>query len=229
VHGPVRALQRQERQNGEVRLGKQALLDAADVLIDEHGVDAVSLNEITRVSGHRNRSAANYHFGSRDAVLKALFQRGMAPINDERNQLLDRIEEGGAALTLRSALEAVVAPLAARLHSPEGRRYLRLSGQLYGHPVFFSEIHQARGINSSLQRCARVIGESMSHLPPSIISERGNLLTGIVIRAFADHARRLDGPNQVRESLDPDEFTVTLVDVLEAMVTAPNNVPDHKE
>jgi AcrR family transcriptional regulator len=210
-----------------VRLGKEALLDAADVLIDEHGVDAVSLNEITRVSGHRNRSAANYHFGSKDAVIRALFQRGMQPINDERNEFLDRIEAGDTPITLRSALEAVVAPLAERLRTPEGRRYLRLSGQLYGHPVYFSEVHGTRGINSSLKRCATVIGAEMAHLPVSIIVERGNLLSGMVVRAFADHARRLDGPKQVREPLAPDEFTVTLVDVLEAMVTAPNHVRGH--
>ena len=73
-------------------LGKQALLDAAAALMDERGVDNVSMHDIAAASGHRNRSAVQYHFGSRDAVIRAVIERTMDPINTERNALLDHLD-----------------------------------------------------------------------------------------------------------------------------------------
>ena len=45
------------RVDGKGARGREAILDAASVLMDERGVDQVSLNEINRASGNRNRSA----------------------------------------------------------------------------------------------------------------------------------------------------------------------------
>ena len=39
------------------QLGKQAILDAAAILMDERGVDNVTTQDINQASGHRNRSA----------------------------------------------------------------------------------------------------------------------------------------------------------------------------
>ena len=79
------------------QLGKQALLDAAAVLIDERGVDNVTLQDIGQASGHRNRSAVQYHFGSRVAVIQAVISQTMDPIDAERNMLLDHLPAPVAA------------------------------------------------------------------------------------------------------------------------------------
>ena len=79
------------------QLGKQALLDAAAVLMDERGVDNVTLQDISQASGHRNRSAVQYHFGSRAAVIQAvrhLVLRAVpphqrVPLFDQATGLLD--------------------------------------------------------------------------------------------------------------------------------------------
>src|SRR5438046_6331260 len=107
------------------QLGKQALLDAAAILMDERGVDNVSINDISQASGHRNRSAVQYHFGNRDAVIKAVISRSMEPIDAERNMLLDHLEATGAELPSRSVLVVVLRPLARQLRHPAvGRTFL---------------------------------------------------------------------------------------------------------
>ena len=136
------------------QLGKQALLDAAAVLMDERGVDNVTIQDISQASGHRNRSAVRYHFGSRDAVVRAVVMRTMDAIDAERNVLLDHLETTGAPLTPRSVIEVVVAPLARQLRTPEGRRYLRICAQLINHPRFMSDARDAVAVNSSVSRCA---------------------------------------------------------------------------
>ena len=136
------------------QLGKQALLDAAAVLMDERGVDNVTIHDISQASGHRNRSAVQYHFGSRDAVIRAVISRSMDPIDAERNMLLDHLETTGGTLTTRSALEVVVRPLARQLRTPEGRRYFRIGAQLINHPRFMTDAGEAVTVNTSIARCA---------------------------------------------------------------------------
>ena len=50
-----------------------ALILAAERLIAEHGSAIVSLRQITEAAGVSNTSAINYHFGSREALLLAVF------------------------------------------------------------------------------------------------------------------------------------------------------------
>jgi AcrR family transcriptional regulator len=51
---------------------RQALLDAAERLFAERGVNWVSMREIVRASQQHNTSAALYHFGSREALIVAV-------------------------------------------------------------------------------------------------------------------------------------------------------------
>src|SRR6201993_4494324 len=100
------------------QLGKQALLDAAAALMGGRGGANVTIQDISQASGHRNRSAVQYHFGSRDAVIRAVISRTMEPVDAERNLLLDHLEATGVPLTARGVLEVVVLPLARQLRTP---------------------------------------------------------------------------------------------------------------
>ena len=44
---------------------RQKIIDAAEALMAERGVEAVSINEIVKAAGQRNPSALNYHFGNK--------------------------------------------------------------------------------------------------------------------------------------------------------------------
>jgi AcrR family transcriptional regulator len=206
------------------QLGKQAILDAAAVLMDERGVDNVTIQEINQASGHRNRSAVQYHFGSRDAVIQAVMAQTMLPIDAERNVLLDHLETTGARLTPRSALEVVVSPLARQLRSPEGRRYLRLGAQLINHPRFVRDAGDAVMVNTSVSRCVRYILPVLAHLPAPIAAERTSQVTGFVIRALGDQCRLMDSDRPSRAVLSVEDFSANLVDTIMAILQAPTSV-----
>src|SRR6266702_2396247 len=178
------------------QLGKQALLDAAAVLMDERGVDNVTVHDISQASGHRNRSAVQYHFGSRDAVIRAVISRNMAPVDAERNLLLDHLETTWAPLTTRGVLEVVVLPLARHLRTPEGRRYFRIGAQLINHPRFMTDARDAITVNTSITRCAAYLLPSLDHLPVPIAVERTSQVTSFIIRACADQRRVRPGRGQ---------------------------------
>ena len=206
------------------QLGKQALLDAAAVLMDERGVDNVTVHDIGQASGHRNRSAVQYHFGSRDAVIQAVINRTMAPIDAERNLLLDHMESTGATLTTRGVLEVVVRPLARQLHTPEGRRYFRIGAQLINHPRFITDASETITVNTSITRCAAYILPSLDHLPAPVVAERTSQATSFIIRACGDQSRLMDSDPPARPVLSVEDFTVNLVDTIMAIVQAPTSV-----
>jgi AcrR family transcriptional regulator len=206
------------------QLGKQAILDAAAVLMDERGVDNVTIQEINQASGHRNRSAVQYHFGSRDAVIQAVMARTMQPIDAERNLLLDHLESTGPRLTPRAALEVVVSPLARQLRTLEGRRYIRLGAQLINHPRFVRDAGDAIMVNTSISRCARYILPVLAHLPAPVAAERTSQVTGFVIRALGDQCRLIDSERQTRPVLSVEDFSANLVDTILAILQAPSSV-----
>lgn len=79
---------------------KTALLDAGERLFADRGFAATSLRDLTAAAG-TNLAAVNYHFGSKDALAKAVLHRRIAPINAERLRRL-------AALPARAGVAAIV-------------------------------------------------------------------------------------------------------------------------
>src|SRR6478736_10024211 len=59
------------------------LLDAAEQLIGERGIDGVSLRAINAEAGS-NVAAAHYHFGSKESLVRAVLARRMSVLAEER-------------------------------------------------------------------------------------------------------------------------------------------------
>ena len=93
---------------GETRV---RLLDTAERLFGEKGLDGVSLRDITSAAG-ANVASVNYHFGSRDGLIREVFGRRMLPLNEERLRLLDlaAAAAGDVPPTLESILDAFIGP-----------------------------------------------------------------------------------------------------------------------
>ncbi|CAM5783808.1 hypothetical protein CCAE64S_01232 [Castellaniella caeni] len=93
-------------------LTRDAILDAAERLFAEQGHDKTSMRQITKTA-QVNLSAVNYHFGSKDALIEAVFQRRLDALNDERLRILDDLETqaGGQPLKPSAIVEAYFGPL----------------------------------------------------------------------------------------------------------------------
>ncbi|WP_322999119.1 TetR/AcrR family transcriptional regulator [Castellaniella sp.] len=93
-------------------LTRDAILDAAEHLFAEQGHDKTSMRQITKAA-EVNLSAVNYHFGSKDALIEAVFQRRLDALNDERLRILDALEGQAAGQPLKPSaiVEAYFGPL----------------------------------------------------------------------------------------------------------------------
>ena len=113
---------------------RQKIIATAERLFAERGIDAVSLNEITREAGQKNKSALSYHFGTKDSLLLAIIEKHEGQIMAQRNAYLDDLEHR-KALSIETIVRAVVYPLAAKLDDEDGGKYyLRILAQLSSSP-----------------------------------------------------------------------------------------------
>ncbi|HDJ28265.1 MAG TPA: TetR/AcrR family transcriptional regulator, partial [Proteobacteria bacterium] len=71
---------------------KQCILDAAERLFALHGYHHTSLRKITG-EANVNLAAVNYHFGSKEALLKAIFEYHLTPLNQTRQENLKAVRE----------------------------------------------------------------------------------------------------------------------------------------
>ncbi|MEV0633579.1 TetR/AcrR family transcriptional regulator [Streptomyces sp. NPDC050619] len=87
---------------------RDRLLDAAERLYAEHGFTATSLRTLTEAAG-ANVAAVNYHFGSKEGLLRAVVERAMASVNAERLRLLEELRTSGHQPTVEELVRAFVA------------------------------------------------------------------------------------------------------------------------
>src|SRR3954470_4407752 len=89
---------------------KAQVFAAAERLFALNGFQKVSVRDITAEAGV-NLASVNYHFGSKDALLFAIFRKRAVELNRERARMLDaaRARHDGRP-PVREILEALFAP-----------------------------------------------------------------------------------------------------------------------
>src|SRR5713226_8683361 len=91
---------------------KDRILDAAERLLSKKQFAATSLREIT-AEADVNLAAVNYHFQSKDALIRAVIARRIGPVNVKRLAMLDAVETGAGegALPIGAVIEAFIRPV----------------------------------------------------------------------------------------------------------------------
>ncbi|MCD6044413.1 MAG: TetR/AcrR family transcriptional regulator [Burkholderiales bacterium] len=110
------------------------ILDAAEELFMQHGFEGTSMRQLTSRAGV-NLAAVNYHFGSKDALIEAVFRRRLDPMNTARIAELAKLE-GGGGLSPEAIIRAFVGPSLRLVEDAKsgGRNFTRLLGRTYTEP-----------------------------------------------------------------------------------------------
>jgi AcrR family transcriptional regulator len=120
------------------------ILDAAEELFMQHGFEGTSMRLLTAKAGV-NLAAVNYHFGSKDALIEAVFRRRLDPMNQARIAELEKLETQPAAPAPEDIIRAFLAPTLKLVEDARGggRNFIRLLGRTYTEPA--KEIRQLIG------------------------------------------------------------------------------------
>jgi AcrR family transcriptional regulator len=175
---------------------KERILDAAEELFSEQGFSATSLRTITS-RADVNLAAVNYHFGSKESLIEAVFERRISPLNRERLQLLDALERstGYDDRSLERIVEAFIGP-ALRLptqHEVRGELFTQLLGQAMTQPPIremFTE--QFREV---FDRFSSALHQALPDLPGAEVMWRFLFMVGAMAHTMmlGDELRRFSG------------------------------------
>ncbi len=117
---------------------KIRLLNAAEQLFAREGFHNTSLRALASLA-EANLAAANYHFGSKEALLQAVIERRLLPLNQIRGTEIEKIlsQARGKNIppTAEDLLRAFIEPtLEFRNSSPGARDFISLIGRSLNEP-----------------------------------------------------------------------------------------------
>jgi len=147
---------------------KKKILDVAERLFADHGFASTSLRQITAQAGV-NLAAVNYHFHSKEALLSAVLERKIRPVNVRRMELLDQaLREAGQ---FRPSLESVI------------RAFIQ--------PVF-----EAKGAGNDLSSFARLMARLASEPDDWAVAVIAHHMQAVIERFFPAFEAALDVGNR---------------------------------
>lgn len=89
---------------------RQLILDVAERLCAEGGVEALSVRTVCEQAG-ANVASISYHFGNKQKLLEEMFRRRVTPLNEERLRLLDAAIAGPREQLLEGVIRSFVGPV----------------------------------------------------------------------------------------------------------------------
>jgi len=110
------------------------LVLTAERLFATHGIDGVSLRQISAEAGSANNSAVHYHFGSKPGLIAAIFRYRLPQLISERRMLAARCDPDD----LRSRIEAHFLPVFTLADTPD-THYVSFVEQLQRHDLASDE------------------------------------------------------------------------------------------
>ena len=199
---------------------RERILETAERLFAQQGIDQTSARQINQAAGQRNASAIAYHFGSKDALLKAVLDYRRETINQRRLELLAAVERDNRQHDLHSLVEVLVHPLAERLEETRrGDYYLQVIAQITGHPRYYRlpQLHPEHG--SGLQRLLELLQAAMPDSPPALLHQRFGMALRQTFHELADFQRVY--LEKRRQPVNVRLFIHQLDDVIAGIFTAP--------
>lgn len=122
----------------ELKNTRSRILDVAEELFSERGFDRVSIRDLTK-KARVNLGAINYHFGGKEDLIAAIFERRILPVNEARLAALDAVQQRAKKRNpkLEAILEAFIRPTikCCPLDAPKsGGAFSKLFGRCLSEP-----------------------------------------------------------------------------------------------
>jgi AcrR family transcriptional regulator len=203
------------------------LLRTAERLLAAHGIDGVSLRQIAVEAGHRNPGAVQYHFGSKEGLLRAIVQERLPWINERRKQLLERLDQQGREFDIRGLVEVMARPF---LEIGGDAHYVQLLARLSPLDELLRDAYQSSGDDA---QASLLLGQrlqvALGSLPPVIRDNRVRMARHLMLGSIA--GRRIQAVGSEPPALSDDLFALELYNGMVSLFCAPHAIswPDQRE
>jgi len=189
---------------------RKRIIDTAEKLFADKGVEATSLLDITKAAEQKNRSALQYHFKNKDGMLHAVLDKHALGIAEKRTSMLDELETGGD-YSLYDLIGTLVQPMAAQLDNQDGgREFLKIHSELMNSERY-RNFRQEREDLNKVQRIHNMAAPFLDHDNPEALQARGILVGCLLIHGLANY---LPQQKLVNRELFLHTLTQGIVDIL---------------
>lgn len=187
-----------------------ALIVAGERIFADRGLHGVSLREIGAAAGQRNNNVTQYHFGSKEGLVVAIFKYRSAVVNANRLRRLEAASRLGPP-NARSLIEAFLVPLGEQI--ADGNSYVQFLARLRtdGNNSILYDCREPEMVSAFYQIAEALRSGELVHLTQERFRCRLRLIVDLGISALAKWD---DG------MLALDEYMYELVDGLTAMALA---------
>lgn len=200
---------------------RDVIIRAAEQLFAEQGVEAVSVNNITRAAGQSNRNAVQYHFGNKTGLLQAIFDKHSPQLTQRRGELIDKLV-GRDLSPARLIATALIEPLLEKLADEDGgEAYIHISAELIASNTLGYSLRDKHPIKLPREtKLVRYAAQQLTDLPPAITRHRVLLMNVLAFHGLSDHARIRRNNAYDPLSRDTAFMASNLIDSMTAIIEA---------
>jgi len=183
------------------------LLDTAERLLADHGMDGVSLRQIGAAAGGSNNSVVQYHFGSKAGLIRAVIARRIASFEARREALLAEVKDQAGAGEISSLLKVLLLPLAETEDAYGRHAYARFMMQFLMSFRYQEGVqHPGWAAQSAANHAVSLLGEKLPGLSKRALVERINWVGIMFLGALVERDNaRANGKPVKKEKLFIDE------------------------
>ncbi len=208
-------------------LTKERLLDSAEHLFSRRGFSATSVRQIT-AEANVNLAALNYHFGSKEQLISAVFARRLGPLNEERIGLLERCcsESERGIPSLEGSVRALVGPALRLSQDPArgGEQFMLLMGRAFSEPGHGLDELVLRQFDGLARRFFPVFRHHLEDLTEEAFFWRIHFMIGAMAHTMAASGGLQFMSGGLCSLQDPEEAVDRLVEFVVAGLRAPAGV-----
>ena len=200
---------------------KDRLLDVAELLLAEYGIDGVSLRQIGAATGQGNNSVVQYHFGDKAGLVREIIARRVEGFEPRRSDLLEAASKAGRLGDVRTLLEVIFLPLAEAVDERGRHVYARFMMEFlirFQYQPGFQ--HPGWAADSAATKAVMLLTQCLPDLSGlTLASRRINRVGGLFFIALVDRDNAI--ANGV--AVEPEEiFMADLFAMMEAAAKTPS-------
>jgi AcrR family transcriptional regulator len=201
---------------------KSRLLRIAERLFAEHGFDGVSVRQLTAAAGV-NLAAINYHFGSKEGLLSAIFELRCRPMNEERlRRLGDCAERANRPPMLEQIIASFIGPALASSADPGRPAFTRLRATLSVEHNELARTLIARYFDATSQRFVAALARAVPHLSRAELYWRFHFLLGALYYSTINPSRIAHLSEGTCDASDVEAVLAQMVPFIAAGFRAPS-------
>ena len=197
---------------------RELLLDTAERLFAQQGINGASMREIALAANQRNNGVTQYHFGDKAGLVRAVFERRAATVNARRLELLADVgKEHDAAVV--DLVRVYVVPLGEEVQ--KGNWYVPFLSRLQAEGRRDEMLRPVPDeVNTGFERVRRELRRvHLASLPPELFRNRLQLAVNFAIDALADQQARLAAAET--RVLPIESFVDDLIAAIGGLLLAP--------